>query len=382
MFDVVLLMAGSGTRTLLPYNKIFYQINGQPLFMFSLEVFLSFPECARIVLVVKEGEEEKVLAALDSIDQTRIYVVPGGSQRQDSVASGMKICQEETVLIHDGARPCLLKSDVERLLEVVKTAPAAALAIPLTDTIRQKQTSGYRVLDRSTLMAMQTPQAVQRKHYLEALAFAQAEGFYGTDDLELLERYLQIEPVLVFGDARNLKVTSPADLKMVDAYLQGGKRHYKIGHSHDTHRFVFGRPLILGGVTIPCEKGLLGHSDADIVYHVVSEAIIGALGLGDLGQHFPDTDPSFHNISSSYFVTTAKQLLIDHQYQISNLDITIHLEEPHLKIYKDQMKNNLASLLEIDSCCINVKATRGEGLGFIGQKQGVSAECVVLLYPK
>ncbi|HPN60734.1 MAG TPA: 2-C-methyl-D-erythritol 2,4-cyclodiphosphate synthase, partial [Bacilli bacterium] len=178
----------------------------------------------------------------------------------------------------------------ERLLEVVKTAPAAALAIPLTDTIRQKQTSGYRVLDRSTLMAMQTPQAVQRKHYLEALAFAQAEGFYGTDDLELLERYLQIEPVLVFGDARNLKVTSPADLKMVDAYLQGGKRHYKIGHSHDTHRFVFGRPLILGGVTIPCEKGLLGHSDADIVYHVVSEAIIGALGhwgSGTLVSIFP-----------------------------------------------------------------------------------------------
>ena len=156
--------------------------------------------------------------------------------------------------------------------------------------------------------------------------------------------------------------------------------NYRIGHAHDTHRFVSNRPLILGGVAIDYPSGLLGHSDADVVLHVVSEAIIGALGLGDLGMHFPDTDPKYHNVSSSYFVKKANDFLKENHYQLSNLDLTIFIEEPHLQMYKEQMKNNIAGLLGVDAKIINVKATRGEGLGFIGQKEGVSAECVVLIY--
>lgn len=153
----------------------------------------------------------------------------------------------------------------------------------------------------------------------------------------------------------------------------------KIGHSHDTHRLVEGRLLVLGGVTIPYPLGLLGHSDADVVFHVVSEAIIGALGLGDLGTHFSDTDIKYANIGSDYFVKQAKQMMDEQGYALGNLDVTVYLEEPNLKYYKEEMKQNIAMLLGASSDQVNVKATRGEGLGFVGRKEGVCAECVVLI---
>jgi len=154
---------------------------------------------------------------------------------------------------------------------------------------------------------------------------------------------------------------------------------YRIGHSHDTHRLVANRKLILGGVEIPYPLGLLGHSDADVVYHVVAEAIIGALGLGDLGTLFPDNDPQYQNISSSYFVTYVADLLMNKGYKVCNIDLTVYLEKPNLKPYKEQMKNNIASLLHISSDLVNVKATRGEGLGYIGRGEGISAEAVILI---
>jgi 2-C-methyl-D-erythritol 2,4-cyclodiphosphate synthase len=153
----------------------------------------------------------------------------------------------------------------------------------------------------------------------------------------------------------------------------------RIGHSHDTHRFGPDRKLILGGVEIPYSQGLIGHSDADCVYHVVSEAIIGALGLGDLGVHFPDNDQKYENIASSYFVSEARKMMEAQNYHLGNLDLTIFLENPILKNYKNTMRDNIANLLGVRPNQVNVKATRGEGLGFIGRGEGVSAECVVLL---
>ena len=154
---------------------------------------------------------------------------------------------------------------------------------------------------------------------------------------------------------------------------------FRIGHSKDTHRFVEGRPLILGGVKIDYKYGLLGHSDADVVLHAVAESLIGALGLGDLGTHFPDNDPSFKNKESSFFVSEALKMVNVHHYNICNIDITVYLEEPHLKDYKPLMKENIARLLNVTSNKVNVKATRGEGLGFIGRKEGICSEAIVLL---
>jgi|SRR5690554_4632750 len=157
---------------------------------------------------------------------------------------------------------------------------------------------------------------------------------------------------------------------------------YRIGHSHDTHRLVKGRALYLGGIKVVYEYGLLGHSDADVVLHVVAESIIGALGLGDLGMLFPDTDPEYKDAASSYFVTKVVNLMIKKGYSVNNIDITIYLELPNLKEYKSDIKQNIAKLLRIDEKFVNVKATRGEGLGFIGRGEGISAEAVVLLKSK
>lgn len=154
---------------------------------------------------------------------------------------------------------------------------------------------------------------------------------------------------------------------------------YRIGHSHDTHRLVPNRKLRLGGVEIPFEYGLLGHSDADVVFHAIAEAIIGALGLGDLGTFFPDTDPKHHNIDSRVILEKVYQMMVREGYKVSNLDLTIYLEKPNLKDYKVKIKNNIAHILAINSHQVNVKATRREGLGYIGRGEGISAEAVILL---
>ena len=157
---------------------------------------------------------------------------------------------------------------------------------------------------------------------------------------------------------------------------------YRIGHSNDTHRLVKERKLVLGGVEIEYEYGLLGHSDADVVLHVVAESILGALGYGDLGDFFPDNDPSYEGIASSYFVNEVYKMMDKAGYEINNIDITIYLEKPHLSKYKFEMKKNIACLLHTNESNVNIKATRGEGLGFIGKMEGISAEAVVLLVKK
>lgn len=157
---------------------------------------------------------------------------------------------------------------------------------------------------------------------------------------------------------------------------------YKIGHSHDIHKLGEGRKLILGGVEIDYHLGLIGHSDADCVLHVVCEAIIGALGLGDIGTHFPDTDPQYKNKESSFFVLAAKDLLEKNNYEVNNLDLTVFLERPILRPYVAMIKENIARLLNVSPSLVNVKATRGEGLGYIGRGEGISAECVVLIKKK
>lgn len=154
----------------------------------------------------------------------------------------------------------------------------------------------------------------------------------------------------------------------------------RIGHAVDTHPLVAGRPLILGGVNIDYPYGLQGHSDADCVFHAIAEAIIGALGLGDLGTHFPDSDCRYKGMNSSFFVTQARLMMEKRQYRIANLDVTVFLERPFLQPYKPLMRDNIAGLLNVSSACVNIKATRGEGLGFIGRGEGITAACVVLLY--
>lgn len=378
MFDCVLLIAGRGTRTNLDYNKAFYEVNKKPLYIMALEQFLKSSYLEKMIVVAASEEIDKVHTQLQNYPQEKVIIVSGGKMRQDSVYEGVKLAKSPYVLIHDGARPFIKLEDIEKVYHAAVLHQAAVLATPLTQSIKEvKNDYIAKSISRENIYLTQTPQALKTDLFLECLNKAYQENYYGTDDVELVEKFSNVKVKIVLGSTDNIKITTPFDLKILSLYEE--QSMYRIGHSHDTHRLVKNRKLILGGIEIPHYFGLLGHSDADVVLHVVSEAIIGALGKGDLGTHFPDTDPQYKDIDSKILVQKAYQLARNEGYKINNLDLTVFLEKPILKPYITDMKKNIAKLLECDENQINLKATRGEGLGYIGAEEGISAECVVLL---
>ena len=373
MFDCILLMAGSGSRTNLSFNKIKYKINDKPLYQYSLEKFLMIEDCKTIFLVVREDEYKE----FSHLESNRVKIIIGGDTRFASVLNGIKASNSKTVLIHDAARPNVSVESILKVYEASKTYDSVCLGVKVKDCIRKINIEGH-TLERSNLWQVQTPQALNRELLLKGLMSNKFDNYY--DDCEVLEKNFNINCFMVEGDYQNIKATTKEDLDYLEFLL--GKKHFKIGQSKDTHKLVANRKLILGGVDIPFELGLLGHSDADVVYHCVVESIIGALGLGDIGKLFPDTDKKYKDISSSYFMNEVYKLMDSYGYKINNIDITIYIEKPILKDYKPLMENNIASLLKTDVSNVNVKATRGEGIGYIGKMEGISAEAVCLLVKK
>jgi len=373
MFDCILLMAGDGNRTGLNYNKIKYKIDGKPLYMYSLEKFLHIQECENIILVVKEEEYNDYAHLINN----KIKLVIGGNTRFESVLNGARKSKQETIVIHDAARPNIKEKDILKVYEYSKQYPAVCLGVKVTDCIREFSEKTH-TLERKNLWNVQTPQEVDRKLLIKGLENNKFDNYY--DDCEVLEKNFGVNCFMVEGEYSNIKATTIDDFELLEFYLT--KKAYRIGQSKDTHKLVKDRKLILGGVEIPFELGLLGHSDADVVYHCVVESIIGALGLGDIGKLFPDTDEKYKNISSSFFMEEAYKLMDNFGYEISNIDITIYIEKPMLKDYKPLMEENIANLLKTRCENINVKATRGEGIGYIGRMEGISAEAVCLLIKK
>lgn len=372
MFDCILLMAGSGTRTSLNYNKIKYLINNKPIYQYSLEKFMDINECDNIILVVNNEDYNEFV----HLQNNKVKVVLGGSTRFESVLKGAKVAVNNKILIHDAARPNIHQEDILKVYNELLNNDSVCLGVKVKDCIKSDKDT-VKTLDRSTLWQIQTPQGVNKELLIKGLESNKYDSYY--DDCEVLEKNFNSKTKIVEGKYDNIKVTTDEDLDYMENLLCKGLKSYKIGHSKDTHRLVKERKLILGGVDIPFELGLLGHSDADVVYHCVVESIIGALGLGDIGKLFPDNDPKYKDISSSYFMKEAYLLMNQEGYEISNLDITIYIEKPILKQYKPIMEENIASLLHITPSKINVKATRGEGIGFIGNMEGISAEAVCLL---
>ena len=373
MFDCILLMAGSGTRSNLNYNKIKYRINNKSLYEYSLEKFLSIEECNNVILVVKEDEYNE----FKNLENDKIKIVIGGDTRFNSVLNGIKYSKMKTVLIHDAARPNVNIDDIKKVYQKSKKYDSVSLGVKVKDCIREDKEI-TKTLERSDLWQVQTPQALNRELLIQGLESNKFDNYY--DDCEVLEKNFNISCYMVEGSYTNIKATTTDDLEYLKFLM--GQPSYKIGQSKDTHRLVENRKLILGGVDIPFELGLLGHSDADVVYHCVVESIIGALGLGDIGKLFPDTDMKYKNISSSYFMEEICKIMNNLGYEVGNIDITIYIEKPMLKQYKPIMEENIANLLHTNKENVNVKATRGEGIGFIGRMEGISAEAVCLLIKK
>ncbi len=381
--SVIIAAAGQGRRIGGPVPKQFMMIGGEPILIKTLKVFSSMPEVDHIFIVTNEEYTEHCADLIREYEISKVEkIVRGGSERQDSVFNALKalkaMCpQTEYVLVHDGARPFVTRRTVTGVIGKTVQSGAAAACVPMKDSLRHIGSCGLctkknmdaigtsRSVDRSEYFAVQTPQGFRLEYIMDAYEKAFAEGFYGTDDAVLAER-TGYPVAIAEGDYGNIKITTREDLPM----------EYRAGTGFDVHAFAEGRELVLGGVKIPYEKGLAGHSDADVLTHALMDALLGAAALGDIGKHFPDTDEQYRGISSMVLLQKVGELLEKNSYSIVNADVTVMAQAPRISTYTEAMRENIAAVLKLDKSRINIKGTTTERLGFVGRKEGIAAEAV------
>ena len=381
---------GIGRRMGLPQPKQFSILAGLPLIVHTIRAFHETAVVREIILVVPEEHLHfaEELVARHRLSRVR-KVVAGGRLRQDSVAAGLAQVSDDCqcVLVHDGARPLIDPALIEECAERAYEFGAAMLAVPVKDTLKAVDSSLQiqGTVDREGMWQAQTPQAARLDLMRQAFAAASRDGFNGTDEASLLER-IAVPVMVVEGSERNIKITRPDDLEIAEALLKEQRRgerdmtgSMRIGHGYDAHRLVADRPLVLGGVTINHPKGLLGHSDADVLTHALCDAVLGALAEGDIGRHFPDTDQRFKGISSLTLLAQVMAIAESRGYRLLNADITVVAERPKLSPYYPKMLENLASVCKVEQSAINLKASTTEKMGFAGREEGIAAHAMVLL---
>ncbi len=386
MSYTVMMVAAAGNSTRMGCAKQHILLDGQPVLLRTLLALQAVDAIDEILLITREQDAAHFAALAKERGVTKLHrVVCGGDTRQQSVANGLAALPPEATLvgIHDGARPLVTAEVVEAVIAEAKTHGSAAVAVKVKDTLKQTDADGFITAtpDRSSLWRVQTPQVFAREPFCAAMAAAIAEGRDFTDDCQLMEQ--AGHPVrLVTGLDTNLKLTTPEDVRLAEAILHGDQQEehtMRIGHGYDVHRLVEGRPLILGGVDIPFEKGLLGHSDADVLTHAVMDALLGAAALGDIGGLFPDTDPAYKDADSIRLLEEVVRRVREAGYTIGNIDATVLAQQPKLKPHIPAMRARIAAACGVDEGCINLKATTEEGLGFTGAMQGIAAHAVCLL---
>ena len=380
--SAVLVAAGSSTR--MGFDKLCFDLGGETVLHRSIRAFAACPLVTEIVLVAGKNRE---FVAEQAADCTKpVQIVSGGATRAESAKNGVLAAKGEIVAVHDAARPFVSAAVIEAALAAAAQCGAAAPAVPVKDTIKVAVRGDGKTVpagcmvdttpDRSTLYAVQTPQCFARSAYLAALEELDAEkARLVTDDCSLFE--LTGRPVqLTQGDYANLKITTREDLPRP---AQKEEPAMRIGHGYDVHRLVEGRKLILGGVDVPFEKGLLGHSDADVLAHAVMDAVLGAAALGDIGQHFPDNDPEYSGADSLKLARRVAEILKEHGWRIENIDATVLCQRPKLAPHIPAMRANLAAAFGLPVEAVSVKATTEEHLGFTGEGLGIAAHAVALI---
>lgn len=371
--------AGSGERFGRSYNKVFAEVAGRPVLAHTLAVFEVCDAIDQIVLVVGKNDIE---AAGDIVHRFRLSkvtdIVEGGALRQDSVRAGLERAIGDIIAIHDGARPMVSTEIIEESIRVAADKGACVAAVPVIDTIKSVSANGTvsGTIDRDSLYAIQTPQTFKSQIIREAYARAYADGVYATDDAALVER-IGGEIAIVPGSYDNIKITTPSDIDL--AMMKLGAGRMRVGFGYDVHAFGPDRKLVLGGVEIDHELGLVGHSDADVLLHAIADACLGAAALGDIGCHFPDTDPAYKGASSLYLLARVRQMLSDAGLQVMNVDATVICERPKISPHAKAMQSRIAECLQIDIDCVNVKGTTTEKLGFTGRAEGIAAQAVALV---
>ena len=385
-YGVIIPAAGFGSRMGTDIPKQFLDLAGEPILIRTLRVFLCHPAIHNVVVALPaehlESGKKQLFAAFSTELQHRLIVTCGGDTRQHSVYNGLMALPSsiQGVLVHDGARPMLSADVIDRCITGIKKHGAVIAAVPVKDTLKEVDGSRVvRTVDRDRLWQAQTPQAMQRQLLEQAYGHAEKTGFTGTDEASLLE-HAGIAVAVVEGSEQNIKITRPEDLAIASGLLQKEKTMLKIGHGFDAHRLVEQRKLILGGVDIPYHLGLAGHSDADVLTHALMDAILGALGAGDIGRHFPDTAEEYRGADSLKLLARVMELAREQQLQLGNADITIICQKPRLADHLPTMRANLAAVCNTDKSRINIKATTTEKMGFAGRGEGISAHAVVLMH--
>jgi 2-C-methyl-D-erythritol 4-phosphate cytidylyltransferase/2-C-methyl-D-erythritol 2,4-cyclodiphosphate synthase len=352
--------------------KQLLEIGGRTLLDRSIDAFRSHPLVGEVIVALSPQ-----VSMPDSMDGVR--VVEGGARRQDSVANAFDAVREDAdiVLVHDAARPFVSADVITRTIEAAAAHGAAIAAVAAVDTVKRVDASKTIVetLPREEIYLAQTPQAFRRDVLARAIELGRS-GVYGTDEAALAERAGHRVQV-VTGESSNVKITTASDLERARQRVESAVS--RIGVGYDLHRLVEGRPLMLGGVSVPADKGSLGHSDADVVCHAVTDAILGAARAGDIGQHFPDTDPKWKGASSTMLLEEAVRIVRGAGWIVDNVDVVVILERPKLAPHRAEMESRLASAIGIPASAVSVKAKTNEGVDAVGRGEAVAAHAVALL---
>jgi 2-C-methyl-D-erythritol 4-phosphate cytidylyltransferase / 2-C-methyl-D-erythritol 2,4-cyclodiphosphate synthase len=379
----IIAAAGEGRRLGAPLPKQLLDIGGRSILERSVAAFASHPRVDEVIVVLPAA-----LAAAppdwlgDSTRLTAVRIVAGGERRQDSVANAFDNVPpgSDVVLVHDAARPFVTSELISRAIDGAAQYGAAIAALPVRDTVKRVASGDppliTATLPRETIYLAQTPQAFRRDVLKAAVALGRS-GAEATDEAMLVEQ--AGHPVHVIeGDPANVKITTPEDLQRARRG-EPSAAAARIGTGYDLHRLVEGRPLIIGGVTVPADKGAVGHSDADVVCHAVIDAVLGAACAGNVGQHYPDTDARWKGASSILLLRDACRHVADRGYAVANVDVTVLLERPRIAPFIAEIRACLAGALGIDPDAVSVKGKTNEGVDAVGRGEAIAAQAVALL---
>jgi 2-C-methyl-D-erythritol 4-phosphate cytidylyltransferase / 2-C-methyl-D-erythritol 2,4-cyclodiphosphate synthase len=383
----IIAAGGSGRRLGATVPKQLLDLGGRSILQRSVEAFVSHPLVDDIVLVLPPQLAQELPAWLAQHSDC-VRIIRGGERRQDSVANGFDAAPADAdiVLVHDAARPFVGADVITRTIDGAWTHGAVVAAVPVRDTVKRVAVDAAgavieETVPRETVFLAQTPQAFRRDVLREAVRTGRS-GVDATDEAALAER-AGYRVRIVEGDERNVKITTASDLEEARARENAAgpvdSTTSRVGTGYDLHRLVEGRPLILGGAVIPSDKGALGHSDADVVCHAVTDAVLGAAQAGDIGQHYPDSDPRWKDARSVDLLRDAVALVRQRGFAVHNVDVVVILERPKLAPHRHAIQEGLASALGINVDRVSVKAKTNEGVDAVGRGEAIAAHAVALL---
>lgn len=369
----LIVAAGSGTRMGGELPKQYRPLAGKPLLRHAVEALIGHPRIGAVRVVIGKGQEDQARTALAGLDIGSPII--GGAERADSVRAGLEAIGDGIVLVHDAARPFCPPEVVDRLLDALGKADGAVPVLPVADTLAKGDSELRGTVNRTELLRVQTPQAFQ----LEDLRYAydEAASIAPTDESTVMQQ-AGLKVATVVGDESLHKLTSPRDWERAEMML-AARMISRSGTGFDVHAFEGPGPLIMGGITIDHPQGLAGHSDADVVLHAITDALLGAAALGDIGQHFPPSDPQWKGAASDRFLRHAADLIEAKGGIIDHVDCTVICEAPKVGPHRAAIQARVAEILELEAEAVSIKATTTEQLGFTGRREGIAAQAIATI---